>query len=105
MSIRHFSEQKRYLKIFVQFIGASTEVQKISTLALQSYRAELSKRFNTPSGLNHNLATIKSLFNWAQKNDILQAVPNISRDRLGFCDKPIPAQAVLELLPLSNGNA
>ena len=89
---RYYVDQIKYLKNFAIFIGPSCLIDEITTMDIQSYRNELLKKYNSPSGLNLNIAIMKAMFHWAKRNDVVQTIPNVdavSKVRVSQKDRAI----------------
>ncbi len=74
---RYYADQIKSLRLFGKFVGLNSTVDDIETLDLQKYRTSLMKKYNSPSGVNLNIAIMKAMFHWAKKNEILTHIPNI----------------------------
>jgi site-specific recombinase XerC len=74
---RHFYDLKSRLREFAKFIGPNWKVSEISTLQIQGYRQRLIKAGKRPDTINTKLSAVKSLFNWADENGVLEHGPNL----------------------------
>jgi integrase len=74
---RHYSDQMRSLGQLACFLGEGRKISNISTLELQNYKRRLQNRYGSAHRLNLHLGTMKAMFHWARKNDILEHIPNI----------------------------
>ncbi len=77
LSPRHYSDQTRSLGQLVSFLGQGRKIRNICTLDLQSYKRRLQSQYGSAHRLNLHLGTMKAMFRWARKNDILEHIPNI----------------------------
>ena len=77
ISHRHFYDLKSRLREFAKFIGPNQKVSEITTLQVQSYRQKLIKEGKRPDTLNTKLSAVKSLFNWASENEVVEQGPNL----------------------------
>jgi integrase len=78
ITAQHYNDQASSLKKFMAFLGQSRRIKDISTLDLQNYKRKLEKQYNdSKHRLNLHISNLKTLFHWAQKNDILKQIPNI----------------------------
>ena len=84
ITAQHYNDQVSSLNKFIAFLGQSRRTKDISTLDLQSYKRKLEKQYaSSKHRLNLHVSNLKTLFHWAQKNDILKQIPNI--DALSRC--------------------
>ena len=74
---RQVSDQISLLRDFVKFIGPNISVSEISTLELQNYRKKLIKTRKSPNTINNRIAAIKSMYNWALDNEVLDNAPRL----------------------------
>ncbi len=84
ITAQHYNDQVGSLNKFMTFLGRSRRIKEISTLDLQNYKRKLEKQYSSSKHrLNLHISNLKTLFHWAQKNDILKQIPNI--DALSRC--------------------
>ena len=74
----YYNDQIDSLKKLSAFVGYSRLIKEISTLDLQNYKRKLQGRYYSNHRLNLHISSLKTLFHWAKKNDILENIPNIS---------------------------
>ncbi|MFC1652866.1 tyrosine-type recombinase/integrase [Planctomycetota bacterium] len=77
LTARHYVDQVESLRKLVRFLGASREVEQISTLDLQNYKSKLQRSHGSTHRINLHISIMKAVFHWARKNDILDKMPNI----------------------------
>ncbi len=77
LTASHHNEQIGSLNKLLAFLGQNTDVSKISTLDLQSYKRRIQKNHVSVSRLNLHISIMKALFHWARKNDVIANIPNI----------------------------
>jgi integrase len=77
IAIRHHADQISCLKKFMSFIGQHRKISEISTIDLQNYKRKLKRTYNSAHRINLHISTMKTMFHWARKNDILGYIPNI----------------------------
>ena len=78
ITAQHYNDQVSSLNKFMAFLGQSRRIKEISTLDLQNYKRKLEKQYSSSKHrLNLHISNLKTLFHWAQKNDILKQIPNI----------------------------
>ncbi len=77
LTIRHYTDQVESLRKFVRFLGQHCTVNTITALDLQNYKRKLQKSYNSANRINLHIAIMKSMFHWAKKNEVLEAIPNI----------------------------
>ena len=78
ITAQHYNDQVSSLNKFMIFLGQGRRIKDISTLDLQNYKRRLQKQYDKSNHrLNLHISNLKTLFHWAQKNDILQRIPNI----------------------------
>jgi integrase len=103
---RHYSDQTRSLGQLVSFLGSGRKIRNISTLDLQSYKRRLQGRYNSAHRLNLHIGTMKAMFHWARKNDILEHIPNVdavSRGKLIHKERfTFNSQEIRKLLSAAN---
>lgn len=90
LSVRHYNDQKGSLNKLMDFFGQNCKIKSISTLSLQNYKRNIQKHYGSVCRLNLNISTMKAMFHWARKNDILKNIPNIdavSRGKITHQDK------------------
>ena len=105
ISPRHFSDQLDSLRKLTRFLGQYRRVGDISVLDLQSYKRKLSKVYSG-CRVNLHIATMKAMFNWARKNDVLENIPNIdavSKKKIAAKEKQTFTPEQIEIL-LDNAN-
>ena len=69
---RHYFDQISLLKDFVKFVGKTRLVTDISTIELQNYRLKLIKGGKSPNTINNRISAVKSMYNWAMNNEIIE---------------------------------
>jgi len=74
---RHVSDQILLLKDFVRFVGPNRTVSDISTIELQNYRKRLIKAKKSPNTINNRIAAVKSMYNWALDNEVIENAPRL----------------------------
>ena len=103
---RHYSDQTRSLGRFVCFLGQGRKIRNISTLDLQNYKRRLQGQYGSAHRLNLHLGTMKAMFHWARKNDILEHIPNIdavSRGKIVHQERfTFSSQDIAKLLAAAN---
>lgn len=77
LKLRHIHDQIYLLKDFVRFIGSNRAVSDISTIDLQNYRKRLIKTGKSPNTVNNRIAAVKSMYNWALDNEIIDSAPRL----------------------------
>jgi integrase len=77
IKIRHISDQKILLKDFAKFVGSNTLLSSLTTFNVQNYISRLIKNKRSANTINNRIAVIKSLFNWAIENEIIERGPNL----------------------------
>jgi site-specific recombinase XerD len=77
ISHRHFYDLKSRLRQFAKFIGPNQKVSEIPTFKIQSYRQKQIKDGKRPDTINTKLSPVKSLFNWARDNGVVDQIPNL----------------------------
>ena len=85
ITARHYTDQIRSLNKFMTFLGRGRRVRAISILDLQNYQRKLQNAYATAHRPNFHIGTIKAMFHWARRNDVLEHIPNIdsvSKDRI-----------------------
>lgn len=73
----HFCDQKRYLAVFLAYIGPDTPVGDVITLTLQNFRSKLIDDGLAADTINNRLRAIRAVYNWARDNEILEKTPNL----------------------------
>ena len=82
---RHYADQVKSLNKLMSFLGKGRRIRTISTLDLQNYKRQLQNAHSTAQRPNSHIGTMKAMFHWARRNDILERIPNvdtISKDRI-----------------------
>jgi len=77
ITARHYVDEVGSLKMLARFFGPNRDVAEITALDLQNYKRRLTKAY-AQNRTNLNLAIMKAIFHWAQKNDVLKMIPNIA---------------------------
>lgn len=77
LTAQYYADQVRSLRNLARYIGPDCWVSEIRTVELQNYRTKLLKSYGSSSGVNINLAIMKSMFHWAKKNEVVASIPNI----------------------------
>jgi len=77
ITLRHLHDQISRLRNFAKFIGPNQLVSEISTIDVQNYRRKLIKSGKSPNTINNHIAAVKSMYNWAVNNEILDRAPNM----------------------------
>jgi len=77
ISHRHFYDVKSRLQEFAKFVGPTQVVGDVTTLQVQSYRQKLIKDGKQADTINTKLSAVKSLFNWATENGVVEYGPNL----------------------------
>jgi len=77
VSPRQVSEKTRLLKAFAKFVGPSQPVSAISILDLQNYRTKLIRKGLSACTINNHLAAVKTMYNWAFDNEIIDHLPRL----------------------------
>ncbi len=103
---RHYSDQTRSLSQLASFLGQGRKIRNISTLDLQSYKRRLQGQYGSAHRLNLHLGTMKAMFHWARKNDILEHIPNVdavSRGKIIHQQRfTFRSEAITKLLAVAN---
>ena len=74
---RHYADQVKSLNKLMSFLGKGRRIRAISTLDLQNYKQQLQNAHSTAQRPNSHIGTMKAMFHWARRNDILERIPNI----------------------------
>ena len=77
LTAKHHNDQIGSLSKLVSFLGQNRRINEISTLDLQHYRRRLQHAYSSAYRMNLHISIMKAMFHWAQKNDILDHIPNI----------------------------
>jgi len=77
ISARHYTDQVKSLNKLMSFLGKGRRIRAISTLDLQDYKQRLQNAHSTAQKPNSHISTLKAMFHWARRNDILERIPNI----------------------------
>ena len=70
-------DQTRLLRDFVLYIGPNRIISEISTIDLQNYRKKLVKTGKAADTINNRITAIKTMYNWALDNGIIDSTPNL----------------------------
>ncbi|HBG29000.1 MAG: hypothetical protein A2Y10_14745 [Planctomycetes bacterium GWF2_41_51] len=77
IKFRHVYDQTLILKDFVRLIGPNKLINDIATMDIQQYVRKAVHSKKTANTVNNKIAVIKSLYNWAQENELINKGPNL----------------------------
>ena len=75
--LRHLHDQVLLLRHFARFVGPNRSLSQLSTIDLQNYRRKLIKDGKSPNTINNRLSAVKSMFNWALDNEVIETAPRL----------------------------
>jgi integrase len=74
---RHVYDQTALLRSFAKYIGSNRMVSDITTADLQNYYKKLVTSGKAARTINNRITAVKSMFNWAINNEIVEKIPNL----------------------------
>jgi integrase len=77
ITLRHVYDQTALLRSFAKYIGSNRTVSDITTADLQNYYKKLINSGKAARTINNRITAVKSMFNWAINNEIVEKIPNL----------------------------
>ncbi len=74
---RHVYDQTALLRSFARYIGSNRMVPDITTSDLQNYYKKLVISGKAARTINNRMTAVKSMFNWAVNNEVIEKIPNL----------------------------
>jgi len=77
ITLRHVYDQTALLRSFAKYIGSNRMVSDITTSDLQNYYKKLINSGKAARTINNRITAVKSMFNWALNNEIVEKIPHL----------------------------